>query len=188
MNSEDQTAPPPGVAVVSTPEGVQQRNSHTGSQPRKRARNRNRNRKRNSNRKRNRHPNPDAHTTLQEDRPPATEGTQLHQARQNHSTYDRVLHHRSQGGTGYGMKRDHVSTESELSGRNIPEALLPSYAHSLARMGIHVSEPTPHHLPPETVEPTLTDAQQQQWEEQQMRQAHEKDQQTPTELDEESKG
>jgi len=107
-----------------------------------------------------------------------TEGSQLNQARQNHSTFDRELHHRSQGGTGYGMKRDHVATESELSGANIPEVLLPSYAHSLAHMGITVSEPVPHHQPPEEVEPTLTDAQQQAWEEQQMRQAHEKDQQS----------
>jgi hypothetical protein len=79
------------------------------------------------------------------------------------------------------MKRDHVATESELSGANIPEVLLPSYAHSLARMGITVSEPMPHHQPhhppSEEIEPTLTDAQQQAWEEQQMRQAHEKDQQ-----------
>jgi len=114
-----------------------------------------------------------------------TEGSQLNQARQNHSTFDRALHHRSQGGTGYGMKRDHVATESELSGSNIPEVLLPSYAHSLARMGITVSEPVPHHQPhhppSEAVEPTLTDAQQQAWEEQQMRQAHERDQQNPTE-------
>ena len=121
-----------------------------------------------------------------------TEGSQLNQARQNHSTFDRELHHRSQGGTGYGMKRDHVATESELSGANIPEVLLPSYAHSLARMGITVSEPVPHHQPhhppSEEVEPTLTDAQQQQWEEQQMRQAHERDQQNPTESEEESKG
>ena len=117
-----------------------------------------------------------------------TEGSQLNQARQNHSTFDRELHHRSQGGTGYGMKRDHVATELELSGANIPEVLLPSYAHSLARMGITVSEPVPHHQPPETVEPTLTDAQQQQWEEQQMRQAHERDQQNPTDEDEELKG
>jgi hypothetical protein len=110
-----------------------------------------------------------------------TEGSQLNQARQNHSTFDRALHHRSQGGTGYGMKRDHVATESELSGANIPEVLLPSYAHCLARMGITVSEPVPHHQPyhppSEAVEPTLTDAQQQAWEEQQMRQAHEQDQQ-----------
>jgi hypothetical protein len=55
-------------------------------------------------------------------------------------------------------------------------------------MGITVSEPVPHHQPPETVEPTLTDAQQQQWEEQQMRQAHERDQQNPTESKEELKG
>ena len=103
-----------------------------------------------------------------------TEGSQLNQARQNHSTFDRVLHHRSQGGTGYGMKRDHVATESELSGANIPAVLLPSYAHCLARMGITVPESPPHTEPPE---PTLTDAQQQQWEEQQMRQAHERDQQ-----------
>jgi hypothetical protein len=86
------------------------------------------------------------------------------------------------------MKRDHVATESELSGANIPEVLLPSYAHSLARMGITVSEPVPHHPPSEAVEPTLTDAQQQQWEEQQMRQAHERDQQSPTESNEELKG
>jgi len=114
-----------------------------------------------------------------------TEGSQLNQARQNHSTFDRALHHRSQGGTGYGMKRDHVATESELSGANIPAVLLPSYAHCLARMGITVPESPPHTEPPE---PTLTDAQQQAWEEQQMRQAHERDQQNPTDEDEELKG
>jgi hypothetical protein len=84
------------------------------------------------------------------------------------------------------MKRDHVATESELSGANIPAVLLPSYAHCLARMGITVPESPPH------TEPTLTDAQQQAWEEQQMRQAHERDQQHPTDdstdEDEESKG
>ena len=106
-----------------------------------------------------------------------TEGSQLNQARQNHSTFDRVLHHRSQGGTGYGMKRDHVATESELSGANIPAILLPSYAHCLARMGIQVPESPPHSEPLAPTEPTLTDAQQQAWEEQQMRQAHEQDQQ-----------
>lgn len=114
-----------------------------------------------------------------------TEGSQLNQARQNHSTFDRVLHHRSQGGTGYGMKRDHVATESELSGANIPAVLLPSYAHCLARMGITVPESPPHTEP---LAPTLTDAQQQQWEEQQMRQAHERDQQKPMDEDEELKG
>ena len=117
-----------------------------------------------------------------------TEGSQLNQARQNHSTFDRELHHRSQGGTGYGMKRDHVATESELSGANIPEVLLPSYAHCLARMGITVPESPLHTELTEPSEPTFTDAQQQAWEEQQMRQAHERDQQNPTELDEESKG
>jgi hypothetical protein len=75
------------------------------------------------------------------------------------------------------MKRDHVATESELSGANIPAVLLPSYAHCLARMGIQVPESLPHTEPPEHTEPTLTDAQQQAWEEQQMRQAHEQDQQ-----------
>jgi len=117
-----------------------------------------------------------------------TEGSQLNQARQNHSTFDRVLHHRSQGGTGYGMKRDHVATESELSGANIPAVLLPSYAHCLARMGITVPESPPHTEPLAPTEPPLTDAQQQAWEEQQMRQAHERDQQHPTDEDEELKG
>ena len=117
-----------------------------------------------------------------------TEGSQLNQARQNHSTFDRALHHRSQGGTGYGMKRDHVATESELSGANIPAVLLPSYAHCLARMGITVPESPPHTEPLAPTEPTLTDAQQQAWEEQQMRQAHERDQQNPTDEDEELKG
>lgn len=117
-----------------------------------------------------------------------TEGSQLNQARQNHSTFDRVLHHRSQGGTGYGLKRDHVATESELSGRNIPAVLLPSYAHCLARMGITVPESPPHTEPLAPTEPTLTDAQQQAWEEQQMRQAHEQDQQNPMDTDEELKG
>ena len=117
-----------------------------------------------------------------------TEGSQLNQARQNHSTFDRVLHHRSQGGTGYGMKRDHVATESELSGANIPAVLLPSYAHCLARMGITVPESPPHTEPLAPTEPTLTDAQQQAWEEQQMRQAHERDQQNSMDEDEELKG
>ena len=117
-----------------------------------------------------------------------TEGSQLNQARQNHSTFDRVLHHRSQGGTGYGLKRDHVATESELSGVNIPAVLLPSYAHCLARMGITVPESSPHTEPLAPTEPTLTDAQQQAWEEQQMRQAHEQDQQNPMDTDEELKG
>jgi len=132
MNSEDQTAPPPGVAVVTTPEGVQQRNSHTGSQPHKRARNRKRHR--NRNRKRNHNRNPNHNTTPQEDRPPVTEGTQLHQARQNHSTFDRDLHHRGQGGTGYGYRRDVTQPESELRGDQLPTAVLPSYAHILTKI------------------------------------------------------
>ena len=189
MNSEEQTAPPQGVAVVTTPKG-EQHSEGQGLGTRRRRRHRNR---RHKHKHRQKLPAPHSQQdTTPEDRPPVTEGTELHQARQNHSTYDRDLHHRSQGGTGYGMKRDHVATESELSGANIPEVLLPSYAHSLARMGITVSEPVPHHQPhhppSEEVEPTLTDAQQQQWEEQQMRQAHERDQQNPTESEEESKG
>ena len=180
MNSEEQTAPPQGVAVVTTPKGEQHSEGQGGGRRRRRHRNR---RHKHKHKHRQKLPAPPSQqVTASEDRPPVTEGTELHQARQNHSTYDRDLHHRSQGGTGYGMKRDHVATESELSGANIPATLLPSYAHSLARMGIH--------LPPDTTpsDPTITDAQQQAWEEQQMRQAHERDQQNPTESKEESKG
>jgi len=183
MNSKEQTAPPQGVAVVTTPKG-EQHSEGQGPGTRRRRRHRNR---RHKHKHRQKLPAPHSQqVTTPEDRPPVTEGTELHQARQNHSTYDRDLHHRSQGGTGYGMKRDHVATESELSGANIPATLLPSYAHSLARMGVH--------LPPDTAPDTtpsdhsITDAQQQAWEEQQMRQAHERDQQNPTESKEELKG
>lgn len=141
-----------------------------------------RSKKRRSRRRRHRqdaHSSTTPHHTSQE-----TEGTQLNQARQNHSTFDRALHHRSQGGTGYGLRRDYQSTPEELGGHNIPESLLPSYAHSLARMGIVL----PKETTPEPVELPLTDAQQQAWEEQQMRQAHEQDQQNPMDEDEESKG
>jgi len=134
MNSEEQTAPPPGVAVVTTPEGVQPSNSHTGSQPQRRARNRKRNRNRNHNRKRNRpHPPRSATVTTPEDRPPVTEGTQLHQARQNHSTYDRDLHHRGKGGTGYGYRRDVLQNLDELRGDQLPANVLPSYEQVLKR-------------------------------------------------------
>jgi hypothetical protein len=142
-------------------------------------------RKRRSRHRRGRSRSPHPATQLEHTQ---TEGSQLNQARQNHSTFDRALHHRSQGGTGYGMKRDHVATESELSGANIPAVLLPSYAHCLARMGITVPESPPHTEPLTPTEPTLTDAQQQAWEEQQMRQAHEQDQQNPMDEDEELKG
>jgi hypothetical protein len=142
-------------------------------------------RKRRSRHRRGRSRSPHPATQLEHTQ---TEGSQLNQARQNHSTFDRALHHRSQGGTGYGMKRDHVATESELSGVNIPAVLLPSYAHCLARMGITVPESPPHTEPLAPTEPTLTDAQQQAWEEQQMRQAHEQDQQNPMDEDEELKG
>ena len=147
MNSEEQTAPPPGVAVVTTPEGVQPSNSHTGSQPHQRARNRNRNRKRNRNRNRNRNrkrnrPHPPRPTTVtaQEDRPAVTEGTQLHQARQNHSTYDRDLHHRGKGGTGYGYRRDVLQNPDELRGDQLPPNVLPSYEAVLKRAGVTPQE------------------------------------------------
>lgn len=129
MNSEEQTAPPPGVAVVTTPEGEQ----HREGQGHGRRRRRHRNRKRHRNR-----PRPHQNTTpvTQEDRPPVTEGTQLHQARQNHSTYDRDLHHRGRGGTGYGYRRDVAQPESELRGDQLPPAILPSYAAVLKRAGV----------------------------------------------------
>ena len=185
MNSEEQTAPPQGVAVVTTPEGEQ----HSEPAPRGGRRRRNRNRNRNRKRHRNR-PRPHQNTTpvTPEDRPPVTEGTQLHQARQNHSTYDRDLHHRARGGTGYGYRRDVTQPESELRGDQLPPGVLPSYAAVLRRAGItQFTEDSPPHTLPVT-EPTITDAQQLAWEEQQMRQAHERDQQNPTDEDEELKG
>ena len=133
MNSEEQTAPPPGVAVVTTPEGVQPSNSHTGSQPQRRARNRKRHRNRNRNRKRNHNRPHTAPVNTQEDRPAVTEGTQLHQARQNHSTYDRDLHHRGRGGTGYGYRRDVLQNPDELRGDQLPANVLPSYEQVLKR-------------------------------------------------------
>ena len=133
MNSEEQTAPPPGVAVVTTPEGEQ----HSEGPGRGRRRRRHRNRKRHRNR-----PRPHQNTTpvTPEDRPPVTEGTQLHQARQNHSTYDRVLHHRGRGGTGYGYRRDVAQPESELRGDQLPPNVLPSYAAVLKRAGVTPQE------------------------------------------------
>jgi hypothetical protein len=65
-----------------------------------------------------------------------TEGTQLHQARQNHSTYDRDLHHRARGGTGYGYRRDVTQPESELRGDQLPPNILPSYEAVLRRAGV----------------------------------------------------
>lgn len=127
MNSEDQTAPPPGVAVVNPTQGAQ----HSEPAPlggKRRRRNRHRNRKRNR-----RRPHHTAHSTP-EDRPPVTDGTQLHQARQNHSTYDRDLHHRGRGGTGYGYRRDVTQPDSELRGDQLPPGVLPSYAHILTKI------------------------------------------------------
>ena len=133
MNSEEQTAPPPGVAVVNPTQGAQ----HSEPAPRGGRRRRNRNRNRNRKRHRNR-PQPHQNTTpvTPEDRPPVTEGTQLHQARQNHSTYDRDLHHRGRGGTGYGYRRDVAQPESELRGDQLPPAILPSYEAVLKRAGV----------------------------------------------------
>lgn len=160
MNSEEQTAPPQGVAVVTTPKGEQHR---------KRSGRRRRRRRRGGHQKQQGgHSQHTATHRAPEERPPVTEGTELHQARQNHSTYDRDLHHRARGGTGYGLRRDYESTPEELSGRNIPESLLPSYAHSLWKCGVKEPEPEPT--------PTFTDSEQEAWEEQQMREAHEKDQ------------
>ena len=173
MNSEEQTAPPQGVAVVTTPEGEQHMEGPGPDRRRRRRRNRHRNRR---HKHKHKHKTPQAATvdhTVPEDRPPQTEGTQLHQARQNHSTYDRDLHHRARGGTGYGYRRDVTQPESELRGDQLPSAILPSYAQVLKRAGITPYQDT-------VMEPTLTDAQQQEWEEQQMRQAHERDQQNPT--------
>ena len=40
-----------------------------------------------------------------------------------HSTFDPKLHHRSHGSSGYGMKRDHVQTEEETSGKQLAHIL-----------------------------------------------------------------
>lgn len=134
MNSEDQTAPPPGVAVVTTPEVAQPQAHPDGTHRPKRRRHRNRKRHRNRNHTRSTAPQTTPPTV--EDRPPVTEGTQLHQARQNHSTYDRDLHHRGKGGTGYGYRRDVTQPESELRGDQLPPNVLPSYEAVLKRAGI----------------------------------------------------
>ena len=187
MNSEDQTAPPQGVAVVNTPEGVQQRNAKPTRGSRRRRRGRNRNR-----------PQPPTtqsirgHTVPEEERPPVTDGTQLHQARRNHSTFDRTLHHRGRGGTGYGYRQDLQQPLSELQGDQLPPGVLPSYAHILARIRL-LAQQQGETMPEDAVYDRLfatrptqdtnqvhqdTPALQQAWEEQQAREAHEQDQQT----------
>jgi hypothetical protein len=191
MNSEDQTAPPQGVAVVNTPEGVQQRNAKPtrGSRRRRRGRNRNRNRNR---------PQPPTaqstrgHTVPEEERPPVTDGTQLHQARRNHSTFDRALHHRGRGGTGYGYRQDLQQPPSELQGDQLPPGVLPSYAHILTRIRL-LAQQQGETMPEDAVYDRLfgtrpapdtaqvhqdTPAQQQAREEQWAREAHERDQHT----------
>ena len=186
MNSEEQTAPPQGVAVVTTPEGEQHREGQGPGRRRRRHRNRRHKHKHKHNQK---PPAPHSQqATTPEDRPPVTEGTQLHQARQNHSTYDRDLHHRARGGTGYGYRRDVTQPESELRGDQLPPGVLPSYEAVLRRAGVtQFTEDSLIDTLPVTG-PTLTDAQQLAWEEQQMRQDHERDQQNLTDADEELKG
>jgi len=181
MNSEEQTAPPQGVAVVTTPKG-EQHSEGQGPGTRRRRRHRNR---RHKHKHRQKLPAPHSQQdTTPEDRPPVTEGTELHQARQNHSTYDRDLHHRARGGTGYGYRRDVTQPESELRGDQLPPGVLPSYEAVLRRAGVtRFTEDSPPDTVPVT-EPTITDAQQLEWEEQQMRQAHEQDQQNPNDTDE----
>jgi hypothetical protein len=36
-----------------------------------------------------------------------------------YSTFDPKIHHRGKGGSGYGLKRDHVSTPEESSGSQL---------------------------------------------------------------------
>lgn len=201
MNSEDLITPPPGVAVNSSTEVNSPSTTATARQPKRHRRrgNRNRNRTRSGKgRGKSRHHPMPTHTHEAE-REVVTDGTQLHQARQNHSTYDRTLHHRSQGGTGYGYRRDVTQSESELRGDQLPSAILPSYEAVLTRAGVHTpvqEESTPHTCQMDQDQDqdliettTLTDTQQQAWEEQQMRQAHDRDQQTDhTDADEELKG
>jgi len=43
--------------------------------------------------------------------------------RKEQSTFDPKIHHKSKAGTGYGLKRDHVSTAEELSGKQLAHIL-----------------------------------------------------------------
>jgi len=43
--------------------------------------------------------------------------------RKEQSTFDPKLHHKSKAGTGYGLKRDHVSTPEESSGKQLAHIL-----------------------------------------------------------------
>lgn len=187
MNSEDTLTPPPGVAVNTHAEVTTHSTTATAQQPKRHRRrgNRNRNRTRTAKgRGKSRH-HPVSPHTHEAEREVVTDGTQLHQARQNHSTYDRTLHHRSQGGTGYGYRRDVTQSESELMGDQLPSAILPSYEAVLRRAGVHTpvqEESTPHTCQmdqdQDPIEATTPMHTQSEWEEQQMRQAHERDQST----------
>ena len=46
-----------------------------------------------------------------------------HKQHREQTTFDPKLHHRSHGSSGYGMKRDHVQTEEETSGKQLAHIL-----------------------------------------------------------------
>ena len=43
--------------------------------------------------------------------------------RKEQSTFDPKLHHKSKAGTGYGLKRDHIATAEETSGKQLAHIL-----------------------------------------------------------------
>jgi len=43
--------------------------------------------------------------------------------RKEQSTFDPKIHHKSRGSSGYGLKRDHVATPEESSGRQLAHIL-----------------------------------------------------------------
>lgn len=137
MNSTEEQAPlnTSVEATHSQAEPGNQKTPHKGRRGRRRHRHRHK----------HKHRNP--HTTDTHSRPQETEGTQQHEARQNHSTYDRDLHHRSQGGTGYGYRRDVTQPESELRGDQLPPAILPSYERNLLKIA---QQKTPQDTPSES--------------------------------------
>ena len=140
MNSTEEQAPlnTSVEAAHSQAEPGNQKTPHRGKRRRQRHRRRNR----------HRHKHKHQHSTPQADpRPPETEGTQQHEARQNHSTYDRDLHHRSRGGTGYGYRRDVTQPESELRGDQLPPNILPSNERNLLKIA---QQKTPQDTPTES--------------------------------------
>lgn len=125
MNSPEEQAPlnPSVEATHSQAEPGNQKRPHRGRRRRHRHRHKHKHRHQKQ-----------THSTHAHHRPQETEGTRQHEARQNHSTYDRALHHRSQGGTGYGYRRDVTQPESELRGDQLPPGILPSYEENLRRI------------------------------------------------------